>query len=110
MTEEIKCLNWDIEVDLSKNLSEINQFNTIERYPEVKTSIKAKFNQEYSFLAFVSRDFGADRIAEGALLGHLLFRRGPNADAIPVSLFDFLSVQPVSPLIAEIKAHSITLI
>ena len=61
-------------------------------------------------LAFVSRDFGADRIAEGALLGHLLFKRVPNADAIPVSLFDFLSVQPVSPLIAEIKAHSITLI
>lgn len=61
-------------------------------------------------LAFVSRDFGNDRIAEGALLSQVLFQRVPGADPVPISLSDFLNPQPISPILAEIKKNYIPLL
>jgi predicted nucleotidyltransferase len=61
-------------------------------------------------LAFVSRDFGHDRISEGAMLSKLLFRKIPNADPVPIALSDFLDPQTLSPILAEIKKNYIALL
>ena len=61
-------------------------------------------------LAFVSRDFGKDRFQEGALLQKLAFGNLSNCDLIPVSLMEYLTPEPVSPIVAEIRRDGITLI
>jgi predicted nucleotidyltransferase len=61
-------------------------------------------------LAFVSRDFGKDRLQEGVLLQKLAFGNLSNCDLIPVSLMEFLTPEPISPIVAEIRRDGITLI
>ncbi len=61
-------------------------------------------------LAFVSIDFGRDRISEGALLAKALFNKVPNCDPVPVSLREFMDPSPISPIVAEIKDHGIAVI
>jgi predicted nucleotidyltransferase len=61
-------------------------------------------------LAFISRDFGKDRIAEGALLSQVLYQKIQGADPVPVSLIEFLDPQPLSPILAEIKKSYIPLL
>jgi uncharacterized protein len=58
-------------------------------------------------LAFVSKDFGIDRVSEGATLSKFLFRKILGADPIPVPLKEFLNPQTISPIVAEIKATGI---
>jgi uncharacterized protein len=72
---------------------------------------RGNFHEASDFdLAFVSRDFGFDRISEGALLAKVLFRKIPNADPVPLSLKEFLDTQPISPIVAAIKANYVPLI
>ena len=61
-------------------------------------------------LAFVSKDFGSDRIAEGAMLSRILYRKILGADPVPVPLKEFLDPQTISPIVAEIKATGIAVI
>ena len=66
-------------------------------------------NSDYD-LAFVSRDFGKDRFQEGVLLQKLAFGNLSNCDLIPVSLMEYLTPEPISPVVAEIRRDGITLI
>ena len=61
-------------------------------------------------LAFVSRDFGKDRLQEGVLLQKLAFGNLSNCDLIPVSLMEYLDPHPISPIVAEIRRDGITLL
>jgi hypothetical protein len=61
-------------------------------------------------LAILSRDFGHDRLAEGALVNIHVNRVDYRAEAIPVSLSEFFERHPVSPILAEIQKDGIFLV
>lgn len=54
-------------------------------------------------LAVISRDFGKDRYAEGALLNQMAFQCIPECDAIPIGVHEYLDPEPISPILHEIK-------
>ncbi|MCX6126315.1 MAG: nucleotidyltransferase domain-containing protein [Proteobacteria bacterium] len=61
-------------------------------------------------LAILSRDFGKDRFKEGALVNIHVHRAHPSAEAVPVTLREWFSPYPVSPIVHEIKKHGIFII
>jgi uncharacterized protein len=61
-------------------------------------------------LAILSQDFGKDRISEGVLLQTLIYPYLTNVDIIPISSYDFVNPNSVSPLLAEIKKNGICLL
>ncbi len=54
-------------------------------------------------LGILSRDFGKNRIAEGAMLNSLLYYILPQAEAVPISIYDYIDPMNISPLLHEIK-------
>ncbi len=61
-------------------------------------------------LAVVSRDFGKNRIKEGAKINKILYKIFPEAEAIPISLNEYLNSENVSPILNEIKKTGIVLL
>ena len=61
-------------------------------------------------LAILSRQFGKDRIAEGALVNIHAHRAHPKAEAIPVAISEWLGRGFVSPVVHEIKKEGVFLI
>ena len=61
-------------------------------------------------LAILSRQFGKDRIREGALVNLHAHRAHPKAEAIPVALSEWLGRDFVSPVVQEIKKEGISII
>ncbi len=55
--------------------------------------------------AVLSRDFGNDRLAEGALVNIYATRVHPDIEATPLSLSDWFDPSPTSPIIHEIKQN-----
>lgn len=60
--------------------------------------------------AILSRDFGRDRLKEGALVNIHVNRVDYRAEAIPLSFDEFFDRHPVSPIVEEIRQHGIFLV
>ncbi len=61
-------------------------------------------------LAILSRQFGKDRISEGALVNIHAHRAHPKAEAIPLTPSEWLGRGFVSPVVHEIKKDGIFII
>ena len=61
-------------------------------------------------LAILSRQFGKDRISEGALVNIHAHRAHLKAEAIPISVSEWFSREFVSPVLHEIKKNGVFLI
>lgn len=61
-------------------------------------------------LAILSRQFGKDRIKEGALVNIHAHRAHPRAEAIPIGLAEWFEHELVSPVVHEIKKEGVFLI
>ena len=60
--------------------------------------------------AVISRAFGRDRFAEGALLNRLAVKVHPDIEAIPIGLKDFLNPIALSPILHELKTTGTVLL
>jgi uncharacterized protein len=60
-------------------------------------------------LALVSRDFGKNRLKEGAKVNSLASTYDCRFEIIPVSLDEYFSKQSISPILYEIKKYGISL-
>jgi predicted nucleotidyltransferase len=56
-------------------------------------------------IAVLSRDFGKDRLAEGALVNIHASRLHQDLEAIPLSIGDWFDPNPTSPIINEIQKN-----
>lgn len=70
---------------------------------------KANSNSDVD-LAVVSRNFGKNRIKDGIKINKILFKIFPEAEAIPISLKDYLDPENISPILAEIKKTGIVVL
>lgn len=61
-------------------------------------------------LAVVSRDFGKDRIKEGALCNRIAYKIDSTIEVVPVSVHNFLDPNCIYPIINEIKKNGIALL
>lgn len=61
-------------------------------------------------LAVVSRDFGKDRIKEGAMVNLLVSEINPRAEVVPVGLDAYFDKENISPILHEIKKTGICLL
>lgn len=61
-------------------------------------------------IAVVSRDFGNDRIEEGALLNQIASKIDFRIEAIPISLSAYMDIDSHIPIIYEIQNSSICLL
>jgi predicted nucleotidyltransferase len=60
-------------------------------------------------IAVVSRDFGKDRIAEGALCNKLASRIDASIEVVPLSVTQFLDPNCIFPIVHEIQKTGIPL-
>lgn len=69
-------------------------------------------NTKYSDIdiAIISRDFKRNSIKQGAKINALLYKFFPKAEAVLISLDDYLDPNNTSPLIHEIKTTGIPLL
>jgi predicted nucleotidyltransferase len=61
-------------------------------------------------LCVVSRDFGHDRIDEGARVNLIASRIDSRLECITVSLTDYMKRNTISPILHEIKKHGVGLL
>jgi predicted nucleotidyltransferase len=60
-------------------------------------------------LAVVSRDFGKDRIQEGALCNRLAYKIDSSIEVVPLSVKQYLDPNCIFPIVHEIKKNGVDL-
>jgi predicted nucleotidyltransferase len=58
-------------------------------------------------LCVVSRDFGKDRIDEGASVNLIASRIDTRLECITANLYDYMAKSTISPILHEVKKHGV---
>jgi predicted nucleotidyltransferase len=61
-------------------------------------------------IAVVSRNFGKDKLVEGAMLDRVAVKIDTRIEALPFSLKEYKDPRNISPILHEIKKHGICIV